>query len=271
MHEYVSFNCRTVSAKDAFLSAVSSAALYGKGIFTTVAIYKTKPFLWLKHWQRLTTNAGKLKIDFSGISRESIENALAEIIAKNKLLNGRARLTIFDESASPIWQNGSKTKTSFLIQTADFRVAPDEFFLTVSPVVLNSKSPLAGVKSCNYLENILALEDAQAKGFSEAIRLNERGYIASGIMANIFWTKDRRIFTPALETGCLAGTTRAFILENFTVVEVEAQLREILSADEVFLTSAGLGIARVKNIDGQSFSNTSKTVKELQKIFPNFT
>ena len=60
----------------------------------------------------------------------------------------------------------------------------------------------------------MALENAKAKGFDEAIRLNERGEVASACMANVFWIKDKKLFTPDLETGCLAGTTREFIIET---------------------------------------------------------
>ena len=91
--------------------------------------------------------------------------------------------------------------------------------LTVSPYRINSKSPLAGVKSCNYLENILAWEAAKAHGFDEAIRLNEKGEIASACLANVFWKKNGEIFTPPLETGCLKGTTRGYVLENLAAAE----------------------------------------------------
>ncbi len=266
MHKLVSFNHRIISAENSFLSAASSAALYGKGVFTTVAIYNAKPFLWEKHWRRLTENAGKVGIDLSVFSEYAIEKLLAEIIAENNFTNGRARLTFFDESASRIWQAKPQNKTSFLIQTADFRLITEDFRLTFSPFAVNSKSPLAGVKSCNYLENILAVEDAKTRGFDEAIRLNERGEIVSVSMANIFWIKNGEIFTPALETGCLAGTTRAVVLENFAVAETKAGINEIIEADEVFLTSAGIGIGKVKSIDGRKLLDSSKTSDEVKRF-----
>lgn len=242
MHKFVFFNHQIFPAENAFLSAVSSAALYGKGIFTTVAVHDFIPFLWEKHWRRLEKDARKIKINLSEFSEQSVINSLAEIIEKNNLTRGRARLTFFDESSPSIWQTKQKGKTNLLIQTAEFRSAPEKFRLTVSPFRVNSASPLAGVKSCNYLENILALEDAKAKNFDEAIRLNEKDEIVSACMANIFWKKNNTIFTPALETGCLEGTTRSFVLETFSVKETKAGLAELKIADEIFLTSAGIGI-----------------------------
>jgi len=244
MHNFVGFNNQIIPAETAFLSAISSAALYGKGIFTTVAIYNSKPFLWEKHWRRLTENSQKIGICLSEFSEEVAGNQLSEIIKKNNFTRGRGRLTFFDESHTSLWQTNSKRKTNLLIQTGDFRKIKNNLRLTVSPFRVNSTSPLVGVKSCNYLENIVSLEDAKVKGFDEAIRLNEKGEIVSACLANLFWKKGGAIFTPSLETGCLKGTTREFVLENFTVEERKAKLNELEKADEIFLTSAGIGVVK---------------------------
>lgn len=246
MHKFVIFNHQILLAENAFLAAASSAALYGRGIFTTVVVHDSIPFLWEKHWRRLNDNARKIKINLSEFSEEIILKSLLEVIEKNNLTRGRARLTLYDESPSSIWETDSKPRTNLLIQTADLRDVSSEFRLTVSPYRINSTSPLAGVKSCNYLENIFALEDAKARNYDEAVRLNERGEIASACMANIFWKKDGAIFTPLLETGCLNGTTREFVLENFIVEERTANLAELIEADEIFLSSAGIGIVKCK-------------------------
>jgi 4-amino-4-deoxychorismate lyase len=242
MHRFISFNRQILPAGNAFLSAVSAAALYGKGVFTTVAIHDSITFLWEKHWRRLSENARKIGINLADYPEDATKNSLLEIIEKNNLARGRARLTFYDESASSAWQINPKSKTNLLIQAADFRETKNNLSLTVSPFRVNSTSPLVGVKSCNYLENILALEDARAKKFDEAVRLNERGEIVSACLANIFWKKDNIIYTPSLETGCLRGTTRGFVSENFAVEERAADLSELNAADEIFLTSAGIGI-----------------------------
>ncbi len=98
MHEFVSFNHQITSPESSFLPAISPSAFYGKGIFTTVAIYNSKPFLWQKHWQRLMANAKKINVDLSKFSERTVKNTLSEIIAANKIKNSRARLTFFDNS-----------------------------------------------------------------------------------------------------------------------------------------------------------------------------
>src|SRR5688572_961019 len=165
MHRFVFSDKKILSASQTSLSAISSAAFYGRGVFTTIAIKNKVPFLWEKHWHRLNDNAGKIGVDLSEFSQAEVKNALAELIEKNKTENARARITFFDEGASRIWQFESNRKTSLLMTTADARKMPEVLRITVSPFLVNSTSPLAGVKSCNYLENLLSHEEANGRGF----------------------------------------------------------------------------------------------------------
>ena len=260
MHVFACFNEQIARVSSVNLPAVSPAAFYGRGVFTTLRIDNSKPFQWDRHWRRLTADARTVGTDLSEFTEENIKNSLAELIRRNRFQSGRARLTFFSESAgSNIWQiedPARRRRTNLLITSADLRrpsPPSGELRLTISPFSVNSRSPLAGVKSCNYLENLLALEKALAGGFNEAIRLNEKNEIVSATMANVFWTKNGEIFTPPIETGALRGTTRAFVLENFPVCEKLARLDELFEADGIFLTSAGIGAARAQSLEKRIF------------------
>ena len=241
----------------------SQARLYGKGIFTTIAIVDAAPLFWEKHWQRLTANASTLEIDISEYSESEACETLTREIESSGLKDGRARVTFYDESPSEIWSDRNERKTSRSIITAKSREIPKDFKLTISPHRVNTTAPLAGIKSCNYLEHLMSLDEAKRRGFHEAIRLNERGEVVSACMANLFWTKDGKLFTPSLRTGCLAGTTREYILENIECKEVEVGIDEINRADSIFLTSAGLGIARVREFDGKRLDADRHEIEKL--------
>jgi branched-subunit amino acid aminotransferase/4-amino-4-deoxychorismate lyase len=270
MHSFVSFNLQILPASDARISALSSAALYGSGVFTTAAIYDRKPFQWHRHWQRLAENAEKIHIRISEFESEGVAAALAELVEKNTVETGRARITFFDEAASGVWSFETARKTSLLITTADLRETAEELRLTLSPFPVNSKSPLANVKSCNYLENLLALEAAKSHGFDEAVRVNERGEIVSASMANLFWIDGETLYTPSLETGCLEGTTRAVVIEiakeiGLDVYTLATDFDDLYRADEIFLTSAGIGIAGVRSLEHETYS--SEITKRLRREF----
>lgn len=269
MHEFVSFNHRISHPQQISLRAVSSVALYGKGVFTTVAVYHGQPFLWGKHWQRLTENAVRLSINIADFSEDSVKKSFQNLIEKNNVINARARLTFFDESSGELWKTGNEAKTSLLIMTADLRNVAGKLSLDVSPYPVNSRSPLVNVKSCNYLENIYAARHAGEKGFDEAIRLNEKDEVVSACLANVFWIKDEKVFTPSLTTGALGGTTREFIMENFDIFETDSMFTEVEKADAVFLSSAGIGIAEVKNIGKLKYKSTAVFGK-IKKLFDQF-
>jgi branched-subunit amino acid aminotransferase/4-amino-4-deoxychorismate lyase len=254
----VIFNNRLIEATKARLRPFTSAALYGRGVFTTLAIYKGRPFLWPQHWKRLLEHAERTGVDYAGFDEEGVREALARLIEANAIKDGRARLTLFGSAGQGVWESKdavSAGKTDLLIMTGDARVVREEgLALTVSPYRINTLSPLVGLKSVNYLPHILSWEEARARDFDEAIVLNERGEVVSATMANIFWVTDGALHTPALSTGALAGTTRARVIalsSELSIPHVEGvyDLSQLGDADEIFLTSAGLGVAIVTTFD----------------------
>jgi branched-chain amino acid aminotransferase len=263
MHKVALFNGKIVNVDEANLSGMSSAALYGKGVFTTIAIYDGKPFLLEKHLRRLRSNSNSIGLNYPESNLGEIEHQLDQLINENSIVNGRVRVAIFDASLSRMWSDDSSERVDILIITADQRKVSAKLNVTVSPYSMNSTSPVAGVKSCNYLENILAVNEAKSREFNEAIRLNQRGEVTSGCMANVFWLKGGQLFTPSLATGCLAGTTREYIRENFDCREVKVDTNEVSNADGIFLTSAGIGVVQAAKLDEREFAESDHPVLDL--------
>ena len=263
MHKVALFNGKFIDGGFAKLDALSTAALFGRGVFTTIAIYDGEPFLMDKHLRRLESNSATVSLSRPEKEICSIELQLRELIRLNSIVNGRARITLFDATASRMWADKSEERVDSLIVTADARQVPTDLNLSVSPYPINSRSPLAGVKSCNYLENLMAKDEAKARGFDEAIRLNERGEVASACMANVFWLKDDHLFTPSLETGCLSGTTRQYVLENLECHQVTAGIDDLFAADCIFISSAGIGIRPIRMLDGRELAGRAHPMLEL--------
>ena len=262
-HSFVSLNGRLSRSSETNIPALSSAALVGRGVFTTIAIIDRQPFLWEKHWRRLSENCKRTWIDLSTFPEDKTRRALDEVIAANAFKNGRARITFLSEAAGEPWPYDSERPTSLLIITGDNRPKIQNLSLAVSPFRINSLSPLAGLKTCNYLEKVLSIVEARKRGFGEAIQLNERGDVSSACMANVFWLRDGILFTPSLKTGCLAGTTRELVMENLECKEVEAGIEELRSADEIFLTSAGLGVTQVSEFEGRRLSGEAHQISSI--------
>lgn len=296
MHTRIIHNHRLLDASKTRLPAISSATLYGRGVFTTLAVYNSRPFLWPLHWARLKEHAARAGVSCDAFDSEAIEASLARLVAANKVSDGRARVTLLARDLRGHWQtattagDGAKAKpkdaaaatttTDLLIITGDARPPRDAdggLALTVSPHRANTHSPLAGIKSVNYLEHLIALEEARARDFDEAIVLNERGEVVSATMANVFFVTKGTLHAPALSTGALAGTTRALVLdlaEELAVPHTEGvyDLAHLGDADEIFLTSAGLGVAIVNAFDFHRYTVAAGSVAlRLREAFRQMT
>lgn len=260
MHPVIYLNKSMVEATKARVAPVSSAMLYGRGVFTTLAIYNSQPFLWSKHWRRLTAHAKKLDVDYTGCTEKNVGDALQKLIAVNQVREGRARVIMLARSGRDAWKTKGAKKTDLLIMTGDpQKVSQNGLSLAVSPYRVNTVSPLSGIKSLNYLDHVLSWEEAQSRDFDEAVVLNERGEIVSATTANLFWAKDGTIHTPTLSTGALAGITRECVIEIankhfIPLLEGIYEMTDLTDADEIFLTSSSLGVAPVTTFDFRRYS-----------------
>lgn len=266
MHHLINHNGKIVPAAAKGVSPVNAGLLHGHGVFTTLRIYNTRPFMFDEHWQRLEHHARA-----AGLSeiweREAMRAALNDLINANKVSEGKARITLL-ESESRFWRLDATPdkKTDLLIFTAPLH-SRNEAALTISPYRINSGAPLAGIKITNILQQIITLKEAEARGFDEAVVLNERGEICEAAAANIFWVRGGVLYTPTVNTGCLAGIARHLVLELAHKLRIELsegafQSEHILTAEEAFLTSSTRELTRVTAINLHQFPGKVHSVFE---------
>jgi branched-subunit amino acid aminotransferase/4-amino-4-deoxychorismate lyase len=268
MHPVIYLNKVMLEATKARVAPVSSAMLYGRGVFTTVAIYNSEPFYWSNHWRRLMDHAKKLSIDCTGLTERNVGDALKKLVAVNRVREGRARVILLARSGRDVWRTRKTDprQTDLLILTGEPQKVPAAgMSLAVSPHRINTFSPLTGIRSLNYLEQVLSWEEAQAREFDEAVMLNERGEIVSATMANIFWVKEGTLHTPSVATGAMAGITRSVVIELaekqfIPVIEGVYELGDLTDAEEIFLTSASIGVAQVTTFDFRQYATATSSV-----------
>lgn len=127
--------------------------------------------------------------------------------------------------------------------------------LITSAVRRDPGSPLAGVKSTSRAENVYARLEADRAGADDALLLTIAGEVSEGTAANVFTIRGERVVTPPLSAGCLAGTTRAWLLvhaggQGLAAAEEALMPASLASADEVFLSSSVAGVLPVTRVDG---------------------
>jgi branched-chain amino acid aminotransferase len=134
------------------------------------------------------------------------------------------------------------------------------FSVSISFIRRNSGSLLAGLKSTNYLESLLARQKARSSGFDDAILLNDKGLLAEASTSNIFIVSGGILRTPGKESGILPGITRDIILKlasqsGIDTLEQDIELDDPVHADEVFLTNSLIEVMPVTGIDKKPVGN----------------
>jgi 4-amino-4-deoxychorismate lyase len=153
------------------------------------------------------------------------------------------------------------TEKNIVMSTRQSVYKPEDyskgFKVKLSSLKRNPYSHTAYIKSLNYTDNILEKERASGEGFDEVFFLNTHGEIAEGSVSNIFFVKDKKIYTPAIECGILDGIVRGWVINNFSVCVGRFVTEDITKADEVFITNSVMGIMKVKHFEGIDFSDGS--------------
>ncbi|SEC84702.1 branched-chain amino acid aminotransferase [Amycolatopsis tolypomycina] len=116
--------------------------------------------------------------------------------------------------------------------------------------------PVRAKATGTYLNNALAVDEARAAGYDDAILLNERGDVAEASTANVFAVRGDELLTPPLDADILEGVTRdtvRVLSADFGLSYTERPLQpaDLLVADEVFLTGTGMGVTPVVGIAGR--------------------
>ncbi|MDA8219813.1 MAG: aminotransferase class IV [Dehalococcoidales bacterium] len=261
---YVSVDGDLQAASGRHLSALDRGFTLGDGAFETIRVARGKPFRWQAHLARLRGALEALHLPLAW-SDERLAEAVAELLAANGLREAVVRVTVsrgVPRERGLLPQGDSAT---VVVQTSPFRALPAERIARgvrahTSAIRRNETSPTSRLKTCNYLDNVLALLEARRHGADEAILLNTAGYLACASAANLHIVRGGRILTPALACGVLPGITREAVRElsaALGLVWEETWLRpaDLEDAEEAFLTNSVGGVLPLTIVDGQAIGS----------------
>lgn len=235
---------------EAVVSVYDHGFLYGVGLFETFRTYEGIPFLLKEHLERLKHGCQHLAIAYQ-TDVQLISDTVAALLKANQLTDGYFRLSVSGGVDLLGLPQNVYTQPKEIMYVKALPSQDPEFNLKGRPIQMLSlrrNTPEGAVreKSFHYLNNILGKRELAnypwATG-AEGIFLNESGYLAEGIVSNLFFIRGQTCYTPALETGILSGITRAYVLKlakriRLTVIEGLFFKEELLHADEVFLTNS---------------------------------
>jgi branched-chain amino acid aminotransferase group I len=254
---WVFVNGELVEEAAARVPALDRGLLYGYGLFETMRSYGGHVFRLEQHHHRLCEGAALLALEVP-ISLPALGEAIAAVLQRNGLTDASLRLTLTagpSEAAEP----SNAQVVLFAGESTEYPEALYErgMAAVISPIRRNETSPLSRVKSLNYLDNLLAREEARRRGADESLLLNSQGFVAEGSASNVFVVRNGALLTPSVQSGALPGITRQVVLElaaevGLEVKEIEVELEALFEATEAFLTSSLKEVMPLTRLDGRA-------------------
>jgi len=207
---------------------------YGYGVFETLLVINGHVIFLEEHLSRLNKGLKYLNIQ-KVIIRQEVETATRAL----SCYNGVIKINVSEEN------------TIFTTRPVSYGQEQYEsgYRLMLSGVKRNPTSHIVGIKSMNYLDNIIELEKAKKHGFNDALFLNIHEEICETAVANLFIIEDNKIITPEGSSGLLSGIVRQWVMDTYPVLEENITLDRLLLSEGAFVTNSVIGIMKVVAID----------------------
>jgi len=267
--DYINLNGKITGRKETGLPLDNGAFRYGYGLFETMLVKDGVIRLSAFHWERLFSGLKQLYFELpTRFTPEWLEKQVMATVAKNKAGSVcRVRLQVFAGGGgifSPESEKPGFIIECFPVETESTELNENGLITGLATGLSKSMDNLANLKSCNALIYVMAGRQAKKNKWNDAIICNTQGNIIETCIANIFWIKNKDIYTPPLSEGCVAGTMRRHILNHLPGIHEKSLERdELYLADEVFFTNAIKGIKWVAKVENNSYS--SKMIKEIYR------
>ena len=258
---FASVNGVVTDAADARVSVLDNGFTFGDAVYETLRTYGRRPFHLDRHLARLRHSAARLRIGLDLGDGEMVRR-LDALLERSQHPESYIRLIVSRGVGDISYHFDRVQGPTVVMVTKPFQPFPETHYREGIAVILSSvqrNHPRAldpAIKSCNLLNSVLAVQEAQDKGALEPIMLNAAGDVAEGASSNVFLVKGGVLVTPTLDAGILPGVTREVLIEraralDVAVRETTVRVPELLDADEAFITSSLKELAPIRTIDGR--------------------
>ena len=224
----------------------------GDGVFEAVKVLEGRPFALTRHLDRLSRSARGLGLPEPDL--DEIRRGVSAVLAAEPLPLGRLRIT-YTGGAAPLGSGRGDAPPTLVVVAAPLSARRDQATVVTVPWSRNEHGATSGLKTTSYAENVVALSYATDRDASEALFANTQGDLCEGTGSNVFYVVEGELRTPTLSSGCLAGITRALLVEWCEVREVDEPVSILDSADEIFLASTTRDVQSVRRCDGRDLGS----------------
>jgi len=269
-----------ISSQKAVIPVDDLAVLRGYGICDIMRTYRGKPYFLNEHIDRLKQSAASTGIAFPW-GKNKIKNIILKTLEKNMewitgngqdMNEANIRIVITGGSSPDFFTPAGSPRLIVLV--TPMKKLPEEWYTKgVGVITIEQERVMPDAKTTSYIPAALALQKAKKNKAIEAIYVNAAGEVLEGTTSNLFAFSGSKLITPA--HGVLKGITRKLILnlasEMFSVEEKQISRKELLEADEAFITGTNKGVVPVVQVDdsiignGKPGKNTLEIIKALNR------
>lgn len=262
---YLNFNGSILPSDHPIFEAHNRGFRYGDGLFESMRFLKGKLKFPEMHIDRIQKGMKLLKFDnYSLIDTWFIREKTEELMRRNKVgADARIRLTIFRDSGG--FYTPDSNKFAYLLELhklddSQYVLNKKGLIIDVYDEVPKAVNILSNSKTSNALIYVLAGIYKNQNALDEVLILNQNGFLCESVSSNVFVVYDRKLYTPALNEGCIAGVMRQVVMRlakenNIELVEAQINPDILNEADEVFLTNAAKGIQWVMGYNHKRYFN----------------
>jgi 4-amino-4-deoxychorismate lyase len=274
---YVYLNGNVIKEEMAKISVFEHGFMYGLGVFETFRVYDGHPFLFDDHIQRLYKSVKLLGVELNK-SKEELLEAVRQVLAANELKNAYVRLNVSAGVGTLGLQTESYMSPNIIIYTKPLVENDGEQSKSVKLLRTKRNTPEGHIriKSHHYLNNIIGKKEIGNDPQCEGVFLTKEGFVAEGVVSNIFWVKDNVVYTPAISLGILDGITRRFTLQLLKREKLQIKVgkfkkNDLLQCDEAFLTNSIQQIVPINQIEDRKLKTTQLLSLKLNESYKLYT
>src|SRR5512141_2585599 len=236
----------------------------GDGVFEAAKVVDGRPFALTRHLDRLARSAAGLGLP--ALDADEVRRGVTAVLDAEHLPLGRLRIT-YTGGVAPLGSGRGDSPPTLVVVADRLKPAAAATSVVTVPWPRNERGALAGLKTTSYAENVVALAYATERGATEAVFANLAGHLCEGTGSNVFYVVDGELRTPTLASGCLAGISRALLLEWYGGREIDEPVDVLATAEEIFLVSTTRDVQPVTRCNGRELVGPGPVTAECQKVW----
>ena len=258
---YINYNGNIYPSHETLIPVTNRAFRYGDGFFESMVMFNKKIPLLEFHWSRIVFTAEVLSSYLPPtFNMDALQGMILDLASVNDAVkNARIRVQFFRLGSGLYLSEDDELGFSITMDKLENEKfeAGEGLKAGIRDDCYKAISMVSDLKNSSALMYVVAAKFARAEGWDECVLLNHFGQVCEGLSSNIFVVIGDKLITPTLDSACVNGVMRSYILwlKESNIEEREIEVEELVTADEILMTNAVKGVQWIRELGGQTYTN----------------